>query len=76
MQGDTFTHPSEAVFIPNPDSASEDSGLIVASVTDVREDVKDFLLFLDARNMTEIGRASFDDQVNFGLHLFQKARPF
>ena len=64
-QGDTFTHPSEAVFIPNPEATSEDSGLIVASVTDVREDVKDFLLFLDARNMTEIGRASFDDQVPF-----------
>ena len=64
-QGDTFTHPSEAVFIPNPEATSEDSGLIVASVTDVREDVKDFLLFLDARNMTEIGRASFDDEVPF-----------
>ncbi len=75
-QGDTFTHPSEAVFIPSPESTSEDSGLIVASVTDVREDVKDFLLFLDARNMTEIGRASFDDQVQILFDLLLKARSF
>jgi hypothetical protein len=43
-RGDTFSHPSEAIFIPNPNAASEDDGLIVSSVTDVRDDVDDFLV--------------------------------
>ena len=67
-RGDIFTHPSEAIFIPNPEAISEDDGLIVASVTDVRAEEKDFLLFLDARNMTEIARANFDDQIPFSSH--------
>jgi carotenoid cleavage dioxygenase-like enzyme len=48
--------------------SSEDDGLIVASVTDVRDDVKDFLLFIDARNMTEVARASFDEQIPLSSH--------
>ena len=45
-RGDNFSHPAEAIFIPNPNPASEDDGIILSAVTDVRDDVKDFLLFL------------------------------
>ena len=44
--GGDFCHPAEAVFIPRTsdiDDSAEDDGLVVASVTDVRPDEKDFL---------------------------------
>jgi len=60
---------AEAIFIPNPNATSEDDGLILASVTDTRPDVKDYLLFIDARNMTEVARASFDEEIPFHSHV-------
>jgi carotenoid cleavage dioxygenase-like enzyme len=79
-RGNEFCHPTEAAFISKPvdvdgdgdgdGDASEDDGVIVASVTDVREDHKDFLLFLDARTMTEVARASFDDTIPFAAHVY------
>ena len=71
-RGDEFCHPMEAVFIPRCEDSSvetgEDDGLVVASVTDVRQDHKDFLVFLDARNMAEVARVSFDEGLPFGSH--------
>ena len=70
-RGSEFCHPAEAIFVPRTgelDDSPEDDGLVVASVTDVREDQRDFLLFLDARNMTEIGRVNFDESLPFGSH--------
>ena len=45
-------------------------GLVVASVTDVRPDEKDFLVFLNASSMEEIGRADFDESIPFGSHAY------
>lgn len=70
-----FCHPAEAMFLARPtnpeegrSSAEEDDGIIMASVTDVRSDHKDFVVFLDARNMTEVARANFDDTIAFASH--------
>ena len=70
-RGEEFYHPMEAIFIPrceNDLEAGEDDGLVVASVTDVRQDHKDFLVFLDARSMAEVARVSFDESLPFGSH--------
>ena len=48
--------------------SDEDSGMIVTTVTDVREDQRDFLLFADARNMTEVARANFDVDIPMSSH--------
>ena len=42
--------------------------MIVTTVTDVREDQRDFLLFADARNMTEVARANFDVDIPMSSH--------
>lgn len=67
-RGDEFSHPAEIVMIPNPATCTEDDGVIIASVTDVRDDHKDYLVFIDARNMTEIARANFDEPIPFHGH--------
>ena len=75
-RGEEFCHPMEAIFVPrirnnssHPlDSASEDDGLIVSSVTDTRQDHQDFLLFLDAKSMSEVARVHFDERIPFGSH--------
>ncbi len=69
-RGNEFCHPAEAVFVPKSGQAAEDDGLVVASVTDVREDQRDFLLFLDARSMTELARVNFDMSLPFGSHAY------
>ena len=68
--GDEFCHPMEAAFVPRSQELDsiEDDGLVLASVTDVREDHKDFLLFLDARSMSEVARVHFDESIPFGSH--------
>ena len=71
--GGDFCHPAEAVFIPRTseiDDSAEDDGLVVASVTDVRPDEKDFLVFLNAETMEEIGRAEFDASIPFPSHAY------
>ncbi len=65
-----FSHPCEVAFIPKAKDGAEDDGLIVASVTDVRDDQKDFLVFLDPKTMTELGRASFDESIPFSTHVY------
>lgn len=72
-RGNEFCHPAEAIFIPRTkelDDGAEDDGLVVASVTETRSDQKDFLVFLDARTMAEIGRVNFDDSIPFGSHAY------
>ncbi len=74
--GDEFSHPAEAVFIPRTSGTSvsaseaEDDGVVVASVTNVNPDLKDFLVFLEARTMKELGRAHFDESIPFASHTY------
>ncbi|KAL0275228.1 UNVERIFIED_CONTAM: hypothetical protein PYX00_003154 [Menopon gallinae] len=65
---DEYTFPGEALFIPRPDATEEDDGVLLSTVTDVRNDHKDFLLVLDAKTMTEIGRASIDAHLPNLIH--------
>jgi torulene dioxygenase len=59
--------PGEPIFVPNPDGTGEDDGVLLSVVLDgMRE--KSYLLCLDARNLSEIGRANVDGAVGFGFH--------
>lgn len=67
-RGDEFCHPAEPVFIPKPGSSSEDEGVLAATVTDTREDHNDFVVFIEAKNMTELARANINDPIPFTSH--------
>lgn len=55
-------YPSEPIFIPSPESQSEDDGVILASmVWGKGEENRVGLLVLDAKTMTELGRCEFND---------------
>jgi carotenoid cleavage dioxygenase-like enzyme len=58
----------EPMFVPNPNSDKEDDGVLLAAVIDNRDDHNDFLLFLDAKNMEELGRAEFKTEIPQALH--------
>jgi len=63
-----YYFPGEPVFIPNPSATSEDDGVIVCGVTDSRKDSSDFLLFLDAKTFTELGRVKFRQHIPLAFH--------
>lgn len=55
-------YPSEPIFVPSPNSQSEDDGVILASMVWGRgEDNRTGLLVLDAKTFTELGRCEFND---------------
>lgn len=51
--------PSEPVFVAFPDSKNEDDGVLLSTLLYKDNENKVSLLVLDARDMTEIGRADF-----------------
>lgn len=59
--------PGEAVFIGNPDGQEEDNGVLLSVVLDGTA-AKSYLLCLDARTMTETGRAEVGFAIGFGFH--------
>ncbi|KAL1890873.1 hypothetical protein Sste5346_008014 [Sporothrix stenoceras] len=61
--------PGEAIFIENPDSKEddEDDGVLLSVVLDGTAG-KSYLLCLDARTMTETGRAEVGFAIGFGFH--------
>lgn len=69
--------PSEAIFVPNPDGTSEDDGVLLVMVL---SDKNDYLSVLDAKDLTEIGRADLPNEVKstFTFHGFfaDKAKMF
>ncbi|KAF2666220.1 hypothetical protein BT63DRAFT_53243 [Microthyrium microscopicum] len=63
-----FGHtPGEAIFIPDPNSKEEDGGVLLSVVFDGIND-HSYLICLDARTMTELGRADVRGVVGFGFH--------
>ncbi|XP_027540799.1 beta,beta-carotene 15,15'-dioxygenase isoform X1 [Neopelma chrysocephalum] len=60
--------PSEPVFVPSPDAREEDDGVVLSCV--VRTDPKKapFLVVLDAKTFTEVGRATVDVEMHLDLH--------
>lgn len=65
--------PGEPTFVPNPKSVEEDDGVIISAVTDVKKNANDFLIFLEAKTMKELGRAEFKSHIPLAIHgLFVK----
>ncbi|CAG7830593.1 unnamed protein product [Allacma fusca] len=58
----------EPTFVANPEAKTEDDGILITAVTDIREGSNDFLVFVDARNMEEIARAEFKHDIPQALH--------
>ncbi|RZF43304.1 hypothetical protein LSTR_LSTR001565 [Laodelphax striatellus] len=60
--------PGEPQFVQSPNPLAEDDGILLSCVTDLRANMQDFLLILDARTMTEIARAEVDCHVPNVIH--------
>ncbi len=56
----------EPIFIPAPNAASEDGGVLIAMV--VQPDGYSAMVFLDGRNMDEVARAVLPYGVPVGFH--------
>ena len=61
------TYPGEPVFVPHPDGAAEDDGVILSVVLDPDAE-RSFLLVLDATSFTERARAPVPHAIPFGFH--------
>ncbi|KAI6910645.1 hypothetical protein KC318_g561 [Hortaea werneckii] len=59
--------PGEPIFISKPESEDEDEGVILSVVLD-GDSGESYLLCLNARSFTEIGRAEIGMPVGFGFH--------
>lgn len=59
--------PGEAIFIANPDGADEDDGVLLSVVLD-GDSGKSYLLCLNAKDMSELGKADVNGVVGFGFH--------
>ncbi|KAJ5328047.1 hypothetical protein N7452_008437 [Penicillium brevicompactum] len=59
--------PGEAIFVADPEGSNEDDGVLLSVVLDGICG-KSYLLCLDARDLSELGRASVDGVVGFGFH--------
>lgn len=57
----------EAIFVPDPNGMEEDDGSLLTVVLDGFTG-KSYLAVLNAKNMTEVARASLDTAVGFGFH--------
>ncbi|EAW22125.1 putative dioxygenase [Aspergillus fischeri NRRL 181] len=59
--------PSEPIFIPDGTGEAEDAGYLLSVVLN-GETGTSYLVCLDARTLTEVGRAEHDHAISFGLH--------
>lgn len=59
--------PGEPIFVANPDGTDEDDGVLLSVVLDGTHG-KSYLLCLDARNLSELGRANVNGAIGFGFH--------
>ncbi len=60
-------YPGEPVFVAAPDAKKEDEGVILSVVLDVKQR-NSFLLVLDAKTYTQLGRATTPHHIPFGVH--------
>jgi beta,beta-carotene 9',10'-dioxygenase len=59
--------PGEPVFVASPDSAGEDSGVLLSVVFDSRSG-RSFMLVLDAADLSELARAEAPHHIPYGFH--------
>ncbi|CAG8635266.1 6434_t:CDS:2 [Ambispora leptoticha] len=66
-------YPSEAVFVPVPESTEEDEGILLSIVLEGKEN-KSYLLILDAKTMHEIAKAYLPEVIplSFGHGAFKE----
>lgn len=71
-------YPGEPIFIPHPESVTEDNGVVLSVVLSFNisaDQPESFLLFLDALTFTEVARATLPEPLPFALHgLFLEER--
>uniref|UniRef100_A0A8C5CYK9 Beta-carotene 15, 15-dioxygenase 2, like n=2 Tax=Gadus morhua TaxID=8049 RepID=A0A8C5CYK9_GADMO len=60
--------PSEPVFVPAPNATEEDDGVVMSVIINPKEDKSTFLLVLDAKTFTELGRAEVPVNIPYGTH--------
>jgi carotenoid cleavage dioxygenase-like enzyme len=63
----TGLYPGEPVFVPSPQAAAEDDGVVLSVVLDTAKD-RSFLLVLDAASLNELGRAEAPHAIPFHFH--------
>jgi len=63
-----FYYPGEPIFVKSPTGLGEDDGVLISAVSDSRDNENDFLLFLDAKSLQELGRAKFKTNIPNALH--------
>ncbi|KAM3868222.1 beta-carotene 15, 15-dioxygenase 2, like [Diretmus argenteus] len=61
-------YPSEPVFVAAPDATEEDDGVVMSVIITPREEKSTFLLVLDAKTFTELGRAEVPVNIPYGTH--------
>jgi len=61
------TYPGEPVFVPRPDGAAKDDGVVLSVVLNPAAD-RSFLLVLDAASFDERARATVPHALPFGFH--------
>lgn len=59
--------PGEPIFVADPEADEEDGGVLLSVVLDGTAG-KSYLIVLDAKTMTEVGRANVGSVVGFGFH--------
>lgn len=60
-------YPGEPVFVARPGATREDDGVLLSVVFDARARTS-YLLVLDARDLSEVARASVPHHIPFGFH--------
>lgn len=66
--------PGEAIFVARPGGSDEDDGVLLSIVVDGTTHTS-YLLCLDAKTMTELGRAEADFSIGATTHGFHMAAP-
>lgn len=61
-------YPSEPVFVASPGATEEDDGVVLSVIITPREEKSTFLLVLDAKTFTELGRAEVPVNIPYGTH--------
>jgi beta-carotene 15,15'-monooxygenase len=60
-------HFGEPIFVPNPDGADEDAGVVLTLALDV-DDARSDLIVLDGSALSELARARLPRPVPFDFH--------
>ncbi|KAM8866062.1 beta-carotene 15, 15-dioxygenase 2, like [Synchiropus picturatus] len=61
-------YPSEPVFVASPGATEEDDGVVLSVIITPRKEKSTFLLVLDAKTFTELGRAEVPVSIPTGTH--------